>query len=106
VLRRTPLDQCKIIEFAAHGLMSGELKSLVEPALVLTPPPEAAQDDGGWPTPAKIATLKLNADWLVLSLCNTAAGDGTPDAGGLSGLDQNSPSGNFTQVVIPCSSLD
>jgi CHAT domain-containing protein len=30
--------------------------------------------------------IKLNADWVVLSACNTAAGDGTPDAGGLSGL--------------------
>ena len=31
----------------------------------------------------KIATFKLNADWIVLSACNTAAGDGAPDAGGL-----------------------
>jgi CHAT domain-containing protein len=37
-------------------------------------------------TASKVATLKLNADWVVLSACNTAAGDGTPDAGGLSGL--------------------
>jgi CHAT domain-containing protein len=36
-------------------------------------------------TVSKIATLKLNADWVVLSACNTAAGDGMPDAGGLSG---------------------
>jgi CHAT domain-containing protein len=52
----------------------------------LTPPPEATSDDDGLLTASKIATLKLNADWVVLSACNTAAGDGTPDAGGLSGL--------------------
>jgi CHAT domain-containing protein len=33
-----------------------------------------------------VAQLKLNADWVVLSACNTAAGDGTPGAEGLSGL--------------------
>ena len=86
VLRQTPLDRYRVIEFATHGLMSGELKGLAEPALVLTPPREATPDDDGLLTASKIATLKLNADWVVLSACNAASGDGTPDAGGLSGL--------------------
>jgi len=63
----------------------GDLKGLAEPALVLTPPAEATADNDGLLTTSKIATLKFNADWVVLSACNTAAGDGTPDAGGLSG---------------------
>ena len=33
-----------------------------------------------------MAQLKLNADWVILSACNTAAADGTPGARGLSGL--------------------
>ena len=66
--------------------MSGELRGLAEPALVLTPPAKASPDDDGLLTASKIATLKLNADWVVLSACNSAAGDGTPDGGGLSGL--------------------
>ena len=86
VLRQMPLDHYRIIEFATHGLMSGELKGLAEPALVLTPPPEPTADNDGLLTASKIATLRFNADWVVLSACNTAAGDGTPDAGGLSGL--------------------
>jgi CHAT domain-containing protein len=86
VLRQMPLDLYKIVEFATHGLVSGQLKGLAEPALVLTPPPQATPDDDGLLTASKIATLKLNADWVVLSACNTAADDGTPDAGGLSGL--------------------
>ena len=65
--------------------MSGEL-GLAEPALVLTPPATATSDNDGLLTVSEIATLKLNADWVVLSACNTAASDGTPDAGGLSGL--------------------
>jgi CHAT domain-containing protein len=86
VLRQTPLDHYRVVAFATHGLMSGELKGLVEPALVLTPPAEATAENDGLLTASKIATLKFNADWVVLSACNTAAGDGTPDGGGLSGL--------------------
>src|SRR5262249_43697730 len=86
VLRQTPLVQYRVVTFATHGLMSGELKGLAEPALVLTPPVEATAENDGLLTASEIATLKFNADWAVLSACNTAAGDGTPDAGGLSGL--------------------
>jgi CHAT domain-containing protein len=85
-LRKIRLDKYRVIEFATHGLMSGDLKGLAEPALVLTPPSEATPDNDGLLTASKIASLKLNADWVVLSACNTAASDGTPDAGGLSGL--------------------
>jgi CHAT domain-containing protein len=85
-IRRAELDRFRIIEFATHGLMSGQLKGLAEPALVLTPPPKPTPEDDGLLTASKVATLRLNADWVVLSACNTAASDGTPDAGGLSGL--------------------
>ena len=44
------------------------------------------RNNAGLLTASEVATLKLNADWVVLSACNTAAADGTPDAGGLSGL--------------------
>jgi CHAT domain-containing protein len=85
VIRRAPLDRYRVIEFATHGLMSGDL-GLGEPALVLTPPEIATGGNDGLLTASKIATMKFDADWIVLSACNTAAGDGTPDAGGLSGL--------------------
>jgi len=81
-----PLEQYRVIEFATHGLMSGDLSGLAEPALVLTPPPEPTPENDGLLTASKIATLKINAEWVVLSACNTAASDGSPDAGGLSGL--------------------
>jgi CHAT domain-containing protein len=86
LLRHAPLDRCRVIEFATHGLVSGDFAGLAEPALVLTPPPFAAPGNDGLLTASKIATLSLDAGWVVLSACNTAAGDGTPDAGGLSGL--------------------
>jgi CHAT domain-containing protein len=86
VLRGMPLDRYRVIEFATHGLLSGDLKGLAEAALVLTPPERPSADNDGLLTASKIAALKLNADWVVLSACNTAGENGTPDAGGLSGL--------------------
>jgi CHAT domain-containing protein/tetratricopeptide (TPR) repeat protein len=86
LLRQAALDRYRIVEFATHGLVSGDVQGLAEPALVLTPPQVATADNDGLLTASKVATLKLHADWVVLSACNTAASDGTPDAGGLSGL--------------------
>jgi CHAT domain-containing protein/Tfp pilus assembly protein PilF len=86
LLHAANLDRYRVIEFATHGLLSGDLPGLAEPALVLTPPPTATPENDGLLTSSEIATLKLDADWVVLSACNTAAADGTPDAAGLSGL--------------------
>ncbi len=86
-VRNTELADFRVIAFATHGLMAGDFAgALEEPALVLTPPPEASEDDDGLLTASEVARLRLNADWVVLSACNTAAADGTPGAEGLSGL--------------------
>src|SRR4029079_13630546 len=73
------------IEFATHGLVAGDLSGLAEPALVLTPPAAGSDTHDGSHTASEIAVLKLNADWVVLSACNTAAGS-TEGAEALSGL--------------------
>ncbi|MCB2136114.1 MAG: CHAT domain-containing protein [Rhodobacteraceae bacterium] len=85
------LGRTNIIHFATHGLLSGSLSGLNEPALALSPPRGGASEiapgmvDDGLLLASEIAQLRLNADWVVLSACNTAAGEG-PDAQGLSGL--------------------
>lgn len=57
-----------------------------EPALVLTPPDSPLRsDDDGLLMASEVAELKLNADWIVLSACNTAAG-GRLGSEALSGL--------------------
>lgn len=78
------LARYRILHFATHGLLGGEL-GLGEPGLVLTPPHEASARDDGILTAGEIATLTLAADWVVLSACNTAAGS-EADAEALSGL--------------------
>ena len=72
-----------MVAFATHGLVAGELEGVSEPALVLTPPAEGTETDDGLLTASEVAQLKLNADWVILSACNTDAADGTPGANGL-----------------------
>jgi len=75
----------RIIHFATHGLIPGELDGLTQPALALTAPAVADVDGDGLLTMEEILSLKLNADWVVLSACNTASGAGE-GAEALSGL--------------------
>ena len=74
----------RILHFATHGLVSGDLSGLAEPAIVLTPPDQPDDADDGLLTASEVTTLKLDADWVILSACNTASGDGGGEA--LSGL--------------------
>ncbi|MEO8669110.1 MAG: CHAT domain-containing tetratricopeptide repeat protein [Bauldia sp.] len=83
------LANYRVVYFATHGLVAGEVEQLLsfraEPALALSLPKVATQADDGLLTATDAAELKLNADWVVLSACNTAAGD-KPGAEALSGL--------------------
>jgi CHAT domain-containing protein len=84
-IRNTAFEPYNVIAFATHGLINGDLQDLKEPALVLTPPETATPDDDGLLTASRIAGLKLNADWIILSACNTGSGRGAGSAG-LTGL--------------------
>ena len=75
----------RIIVFATHGLVPGDLNGLTEPALALSAPDVAHVPGDGLLTVDKILALKLNADWVVLSACNTASGQGA-GAEAVSGL--------------------
>ena len=85
-VRTTDMADYRVLAFATHGLVAGDLKGLAEPALVLTPPEKGTEENDGLLTASEVATLKLDADLVILSACNTAAADGTPGADGLSGL--------------------
>jgi len=83
-VKRLPLDSYRVIALSTHGAMAGE--GLGEPGLILTPEPAPSPEDEGYLSASEITRLKLNADWVILSACNTAASDGSPKAEGLSGL--------------------
>jgi len=80
------LSKFRTIAFATHGVMAGQISGVGEAGLILTPPQQGSANDDGYLSAGEIAGLKLNADWVLLSACNTAASDGTPSAEGFSGL--------------------
>ena len=87
-LLRHELARYRVLYFATHGLLPGELVCQSEPALALSPPPEPAKtkEEDGLLEASEIAALKLNAGLVVLSACNTAEGRDELGGGSLSGL--------------------
>jgi CHAT domain-containing protein len=76
-LKRLDLSDRRIIAFATHGLVPGDLDGLTQPALALSSPEVTGETgEDGLLTLEEIFGLKLNADWVVLSACNTGAGEG------------------------------
>lgn len=76
-VKRNDLSAYHVVAFATHGLVPGELRGLDQPSLAMANP--ALTGDGnndGFLTMSEILGLRLNADWVVLSACNTASGDG------------------------------
>jgi CHAT domain-containing protein len=84
-VKRAPLADYRVVYFATHGLVAGDIQGLGEPALALTIPAKPSEQDDGLLKASEVAQLKLNAEWVVLSACNTIAGD-KPGAEALSGL--------------------
>jgi len=75
--------QKAVVAFATHGLQPGELPGLDQPALAMSLSKDAAASP--LLTLADVLGLKLEADWVVLSACNTAGAEGEA-AEALSGL--------------------
>jgi CHAT domain-containing protein len=78
------LARVRVLEFATHGFVAGAATWLSEPALALAAG-ERPEDE--LLLASEASTLKLNADWVLLSACNTASPD-APEAEGLSGLSR------------------
>jgi len=79
------LSNYRVIAFATHGLIPGDLDGLVQPALALSSPEVVGGEEDGLLTMGEVLGLQLNADWVILSACNTGAGAGA-GAEAISGL--------------------
>jgi CHAT domain-containing protein len=69
----TRLDDRRVVALATHGLVAGEYPGVDQPSLALANP---GGGEHGLLTLDDILGLKLDADWVILSACNTSAGDG------------------------------
>jgi CHAT domain-containing protein len=76
VVKKTDLSNYRVVMFATHGLMSGEMPGVYQPALALSNPALTGDGEDGMLTMDEILGLKLKADWVVLSACNSAAAGG------------------------------
>lgn len=82
------LNSYKTVLFATHGLMAGEFRPGVQPALVLSF--EGDPQNDGLLEMSEILGLDLRADLVVLSACNTGRGAGEKDRGeGFAGLTRS-----------------
>lgn len=76
-VKTSDLSRYKILAFATHGLVPGEISGLDQPALALSNPTLTNEPNSdGFLTLEEVLGLKLNADWVILSACNTASADG------------------------------
>lgn len=80
------IPSARFVVFSTHGLLATEVGDNAEPGLVFTPPKTATALDDGLLTASEVAELKMSAELVALSACNTAASSGKAGAEGLSGL--------------------
>lgn len=87
------LKQARVLSFATHALLpqydpNTPLNAPQEAGLVLTPPVTGTAEDDGYLSASEAAALDLNADWVLLSACNTGVVTPNQVHQGLSQLTQ------------------
>jgi CHAT domain-containing protein len=75
-VKRMDLERYRVLAFATHGLLPGDIDGLAQPGLALSSPAITVSGGDGLLTVDEILELRLAADWAVLSACNTGAADG------------------------------
>ncbi len=70
IFKKQLLDKFNIIVFATHGFMTSELSPVSEPGLALSNFGSQNTEDG-YLSSSEIISLNLEADWVLLTACNT-----------------------------------
>ena len=78
------LRDFRILHFATHALLPTDLPCQNQPAIVASAPPDASSASDALLTTSDVTGLKLDADLVILSACNT--GGGAQGGEALSGL--------------------
>jgi CHAT domain-containing protein len=73
-VKSTKLSDRKILVFASHALLPGDLDGLNQPAIALSSPQITGSGEDGLLTAEEILNLNLDCDLVVLSACNTGSG--------------------------------
>ncbi|MDI9349651.1 MAG: CHAT domain-containing protein [Candidatus Symbiobacter sp.] len=81
------LSRFRVLHFATHGLLPSDLKCRTSPTLLATASKDEPLQSVFFET-GDILNLKLNADLVVLSACNTSSQGGSSSGESLSGLAQ------------------
>lgn len=87
--RSEPLSEYALLYFATHAVLPGAARCLNEPAIALSAfGPGASRSNDGLLEASEVASLRLDADLVVLSACNTATGAQGHSGESLTGLAQ------------------
>jgi CHAT domain-containing protein len=80
------LTDYRIVHFATHAILPGELRCQTEPAVVTSTAPEAPDAGGALLTASQIELMHLDAELVILAACNTGGENGNGAGESLSGL--------------------
>lgn len=80
------LKDYRVLHFATHAILQTDLACQVEPALVTSAPANAGDAQGALLTASEVAGLKLDANVVLLSACNSGGPGGSAPGESLSGL--------------------
>jgi CHAT domain-containing protein len=85
-VRAAPLADYRIVHFATHAILPGELRCQTEPAVLTSTAPDAANADGALLSASQIELMHLDAELVILAACNTGGQNGSGAGESLSGL--------------------
>jgi CHAT domain-containing protein/Flp pilus assembly protein TadD len=88
------MSSAKLIHFATHGLLD-DIKQLGTPGAIALAP---TSDDEGFLTSGELINMKLKANLVVLSACNTGGGNITGD--GIIGLSRSLITAGVKSVMV------